>query len=266
MALKMFISAKRFYRLCWLIGLTVSLCTAMVFAMKQYGEADFGSAFSVKAEGADRQLQDLQESFALCAQHTNTSPQFLQSLVFPEIMRYQQWKDDVETESLRTLYVQLGEAYADFSIGPFQMKPSFAKAVEEKAVALLSPALLRELELQYTTADPVMIRMQRVERLSDAAWQMVYLTAFVSICHRLYGHKKFASEEERLSWYATVYNAGFQQSDAMIAEKIKAHHFYLQQGMPGKKFRYAAVARWCYQRLLAKQNERTIARTAAVQY
>lgn len=236
------------------MGLTGMLCTVLVFAMKQYSTADFGTAFSGKAEQARKQLQRMKEGFALCANYTHTSPQFLQSLVFPELMRYQQWKDDVETESLRTLYVQLGEAYADFSIGPFQMKPSFASAVEEKARALLAPALLQELGLPYDTHDPALVREQRVERLADADWQLVYLTAFIAICHRLYQHRSFADEQERLSWYATVYNAGFQQSDAAIVQKTREHHFYLQQGMPGKKFRYAAVAEWCYRDLVLNED------------
>lgn len=53
--------------------------------------------------------------------------QRLQAIVFPEIMRYNGLKDGIETESLRTLYVQFGEDYADFSIGLFQMKPCFAQ-------------------------------------------------------------------------------------------------------------------------------------------
>jgi hypothetical protein len=184
--------------------------------------------------------------FALCAPLCQVSPRFMQALVFPEVMRYNTLKDGIETESLRTLYVQLGEEYANFSIGLFQMKPTFAETVETKAKQLLPDSIYNELQLTYTASTAEDIRMERVERLQDKEYQLVYLTAFVAICNKLYQQHAFANETEKLQWYATVYNAGFDKSDSYIAAKIKQDNFYLQQGMPGKKFRYAAVAGWYF--------------------
>ena len=47
------------------------------------------------------------------------------SIVFPELVRYSALRDKMEITLLKTLYVNLGEDYANFSIGQFQMKPSF---------------------------------------------------------------------------------------------------------------------------------------------
>jgi hypothetical protein len=85
-----------------------------------------------------------------------------------------------------------------------------------------------------------------VERLQDTDWQMVYLTAFIAICNKSYSNKKFSSSTEKLQWYATVYNAGFNKTDEFISKKIMQDNFYLSQQMPGKKFKYAAIAGWYY--------------------
>jgi hypothetical protein len=173
----------------------------------------------------------------------------IQSIAFSEVMRYNQLKDDIETESLKTLYVQFGEEYANFSIRLFQMKPTFAQQVEEKAKQLLNDSVYKYLQLNYEENDSEEIRMTRVERLQDNEWQLVYLTAFICVCDELYKTKSFKTEVEKLQWYATVYNAGFDKTDNYIAKKIKEDNFYLEQGMPNKKFKYAAIASYYFQNL-----------------
>jgi hypothetical protein len=41
--------------------------------------------------------------------------------------------------------------------------------------------------------------------------------------------------------------AGFDRTNAYLEKKIEQENFYLEQGMPGKKFRYAAIVKWIYQ-------------------
>ena len=48
------------------------------------------------------------------------------AVIFPELVRYSALRDKIEITLLKALYINLGEEYANFSIGPFQMKPSFA--------------------------------------------------------------------------------------------------------------------------------------------
>jgi hypothetical protein len=245
--IRRFISAKKFYSIIIILG-TGLLAAGFVYVKNWYGHPDFGHTFGTKAEKAEKRLQRQQEGFEICASLCNETPRFLQALVFPEVMRYNSLKDGIETESLRTLYVQFGAGYANFSIGLFQMKPTFAAAVETKAKQLLPDSIYRELQLDYQVTDAEEIRRERVNRLQDEECQMVYLTAFTAICHRLYAYKKFGGNIEKLQWYATVYNAGFDKPDEYISKKISQEHFYLEQGMPGKKFRYSAIATWFYEK------------------
>ncbi|MFM9907700.1 MAG: hypothetical protein ACKVOW_00055 [Chitinophagaceae bacterium] len=238
--------AKKLYKLTAITLLCFGAIAISVLAKNKYSDPDFGKTFDSKSVIATKQLAALEKKFTLCNSICNKSNAFMQSIVFAEVMRFSQLKDDIETESLRTLYVQLGEEYANFSIGLFQMKPSFAAQVEEKAKQLLPDSIYNELQLAYTATIPENIRTERVERLQDADWQLIYLTAFICICNVVYKDNVFTNDRTRLQWYATVYNAGFDKSDVYITQKIDQDNFYLSQHMPGKKFKYAAIAAWYF--------------------
>jgi hypothetical protein len=246
----MFIYARRIYnRALLMLTIALVLFAFFVYAKKKYAATAFGKEFYAKAEQARNRLDQLNTAFELCAGICHTKKQLLKAIVFPEVMRYSEWKDDIETESLRVLYVQFGKEYADFSVGLFQMKPSFAEQVEEKARLLLPVNIYNELQLGYQSNDAQIIRQERIDRLRDADWQLVYLTSFVALCNEWYKDHCFSSELERLQWYATVYNAGLDRSNEYIAKKISQEQFYFIQGMPGKKFRYAALATYAYEHM-----------------
>jgi hypothetical protein len=217
-----------------------------VFAKKIYSNTNFGKTFGVKSIAAEKKLDAMQDNFLLCSKLCGCNVRFMQSIVFPEVMRYSSLKDGIETESLRTLYVQFGEEYANFSIGIFQMKPTFAQQLETKVLALLPDSIYKELQLAYENTNEEDIRMQRVERLQDDNWQLIYLTAFILICKEQYKSKIFVSDVEKLQYYATIYNAGFNKPDEYILKKIKEANFYLENGMPDKKFKYAAMASYLF--------------------
>jgi hypothetical protein len=243
----MSISVKKKYKGAVAFGLLIMISSLFLFATRIYRNADFGSAFGDKSAIARTKLAAMQDLFETCAPLCKADASFMQAIVFPEVMRYNTLKDGIEAESLRTLYVQFGKEYADFSIGLFQMKPSFAEEVENKSAALLSKKIQKELQLQYISTDEETIRRERVERMQDKEWQLIYLTAFVAICNETYKTKNFNKPIDKLQWYATVYNAGFNRTDEYISKKTEKEHFYLQQDMPGKKFRYAAIASWYFQ-------------------
>lgn len=240
----MYIYAKKLSKTIAVLVTAVIICLAFIYA--KYSRNDFGKTFGSKAFAAEQKLKSMQDNFSLCGKLCNADVKFMQGIVFPELMRYNSLKDDVEAESLRTLYVQFGADYANFSIGLFQMKPSFAIQVENKATQLLPDSILKELQLQYKSTGEEAVRMERVERLQDEDWQLVYLTAFVCLCNKMYSNKIFSSPTEKLQWYATVYNAGFDKTDTYISNKIRQDNYYLSQDMPGKKFKYAAISAWFY--------------------
>ena len=54
------------------------------------------------------------------------------AVVFPELVRYSALMDFMETTAVKALYQQKGVKGADFSIGRFQMKPSFVADLERQ--------------------------------------------------------------------------------------------------------------------------------------
>lgn len=238
---------KQFYKVELLVLAIILIVVLFINAKKIYSNADFGKTFGVKATRANTRMQAMQQSFEICSGISEHSVSFMQSIVFPEVMRYNTIKDGIESESLKTLYVQFGEEYANFSIGIFQIKPSFAETVETKCKQLLPVEIYQELQLNYNEKTAENIRAKRIERLLDEDWQLIYLSGFIVVCNKIYCNKKFINDTEKLQWYATVYNAGFDKSEEYIYKKITEANFYLAQQMPGKKFKYAAIATWYYQ-------------------
>ena len=229
------ISVKK-YCSCWL------LCCCLWLPVSSGGTIQEDTVFAQRAAAAIRSIGQWSADFHLAAARSGLSQRFLEAIVFPEVLRYSRLRDGLETESLRTLYVQLGADYADFSIGLFQMKPSFAETVEQR----LTSADLQRLQLGYTESQPESIRLQRVQRLQDPRWQLRYLTAFVLLCREICRNHRFISEEERMQWYALLYNGGLQADASWIRRRIAEDNRYLAAQMPGHRFRYAALATWYY--------------------
>ncbi len=243
---KKYMYAKRYYKIAVFVVAGILIFMLLSSAKRIYGHSDFGNTFGTKSILAEKKLNAMQQKFKLCSGICESNTTFMQSIVFPEVMRYNALKDGIESESLKTLYVQFGAEYANFSIGIFQMKPSFAVQVENKCRELLPANIYEELQLNYQDKTPENIRAKRIERLMDDDWQMIYLTGFIAICNKTYSYKNFLNEAEKLQWYATVYNAGFYNTDQYILNKISAANFYLNQQMPEKKFKYAAISKWYY--------------------
>lgn len=69
--------------------------------------------------------------FKAIGSKAGVSARFLFALVAPEISQFGYLSDRAQTYILKVMYVQRGKAYADFSIGRFQMKPSFIERLEQ---------------------------------------------------------------------------------------------------------------------------------------
>lgn len=166
-------------------------------------------------------------------------PRFMVSVVFPEIVRFSEVSNLMETASLELLYVRFGKYYADFSIGRFQMKPSFVEKLEAhiKAYDFYAFSAL----ITYPDTSAKMMRKERLKRLRDSQWQFQYLAAFYWIVQ----HKfplEWTSEAERLKFYATAYNRGFDQNLEEIKKWISKTTFPYGPGYRGRQYAYSEIA------------------------
>ena len=175
---------------------------------------------------------------SVCRQQL-VSAKFITALVFPELIRYNAVVDRLETGSLETLYVRLGKDYADFSVGCFQMKPSFAERLEKEPEATALFGLPPE-------QNEVQTRISRVERLENEHWQLLYLVAFLKVCETRFKHLTFRNDTEKLRFFATAYNAGYWKPEATLLA-FQHRYFYRPGNLPtGKTYNYADIATFAF--------------------
>ena len=171
------------------------------------------------------------------------------SIIFPELVRYSALRDKMEITLLKTLYVNLGEEYADFSIGQFQMKPSFAEMIREKAPAVLGHRSGISFQKKSDFDDIKDFRKTIVNDLEDPATQINYLIAFIKICDRNY-RTGLEDEVSRVKFLATAYNFGFDKSAAEIENMIDKK-FFSTRLIKTENYSYAEVSLFWYKQFVS---------------
>ncbi len=129
------------------------------------------------------------------------------AIVFPEMIRWSAFKNFIETTALETMYVSNGKSTVDFSIGYFQMKPSFIEDLEIYIAQHPSVQSFDFIVLKDKT--PKECRAERIERLKDWAWQIRYAHVYWAVANDVFKNKIFKNATERVRFYATAYNYGF---------------------------------------------------------
>ena len=168
----------------------------------------------------------------------------LMAIVFPELIRYNTVFDAIEINSLKYLYVSEGKDYADFSVGYFQMKPSFAEMVEHdlagsKDTYFISRSKLRGL---YNLADNEPNRKARIARITNIEMQVEYLCAFYKICEQKFEDKTFSSSTEKVRFFSTCYNAGYQRTYESLQTFQEKKYYHTGKLFTSERYNYAAIS------------------------
>jgi hypothetical protein len=132
---------------------------------------------------------------------------FLLPIVFPECMRFSVIQNSIETNALEIFYTKFGKEYSDFSIGRFQMKPSFVETLE--AFVLLDKKLHNEFGFILMKEESQGARSLRIDRLKNINWQIIYLSCFYKIVEIRFHNLSFLTIADKINFYATAYNVGF---------------------------------------------------------
>jgi hypothetical protein len=146
------------------------------------------------------------------------------AVIFPELVRYSALRDKMEITLLKALYINLGEDYANFSIGQFQMKPSFAELIREQAPSVMGRRSGIVFKNPSEYEDISYYRKSIVTDLEDPITQFNYLIAFLKICEKKYKTNR-KDEITRLKFLATAYNYGIDKIASQIEEMIDKKYF-----------------------------------------
>jgi hypothetical protein len=173
------------------------------------------------------------------------------ALIFPELVRYSALSDKMEVTLLKALYINLGEEYANFSIGVFQMKPSFAVIIREKATAVLDRKSGIIFKDSSEFDDIRNFRKSIVTDLEDPKYQLFYLIVFLKICEEKY-RTNLKDIVSRVKFLATAYNYGIDKTADQIESMIDKK-FFNTRLFKTENYSYADVSLfWYNQYMVAK--------------
>lgn len=162
------------------------------------------------------------------------------SVVFPELIRYSSLRDKAETLSLQSLYQKYGHKYSDFSIGHFQMKPSFAEDLEKNV--LRSKTEYEKPVYEYDTSDTEDARRSRLKRLTSPEGQVTYLADFMNVMKNKAEMIWKDNDSLKVRYLATAYNCGFYRDSSVIWLKMEEKNFYTGWIVPETLFNYSLIS------------------------
>lgn len=166
------------------------------------------------------------------------------AVIFPELVRYSALRDKMEITLLKALYINLGEEYANFSVGHFQMKPSFASVICSEAPAALTKRSGISFAGVSEYDDIKDYRKALLADLEDTRLEFNYFVAFFKLCVKKYDLKKL-DELSRLRFISTAYNYGIDRSAEQI-EAMKEKKFFSTKIYPSITYCYADVSVFWY--------------------
>ena len=154
----------------------------------------------------------------------------------------------MEITLLKTLYVNLGEDYANFSIGQFQMKPSFAEQIREKAPAVMGYHSGISFNNSSDFDDIKDFRKTIIKDLEDTKIQLNYLIAFIKICEKDFQTDRM-DERSQVKFLATAYNFGIEKKEADIDSMICKKYFNTKM-FKTENYSYAEVSLFWYKQYI----------------
>jgi hypothetical protein len=176
------------------------------------------------------------------------------AVIFPELVRYSALRDKMEITLLKTLYRNLGDDYADFSVGAFQVKPSFAEKIRELPPALLGRKVNSLFRKKSSFSEEHDFRASVISDLENPESEINYIIAFFRFCDKRFNLTE-KDEPSKIRFLATAYNTGFWKSYDEI-ENMADRKFFNTKLFKTENYSYADVALYWYnQYLIASQRQ-----------
>jgi hypothetical protein len=211
----------------------------LLFVSSGKAQENYRKIFSSDYERAIHFLQSEQKWMDEIIVSYGLEPREVKAIIFPELIRYNSIQDKIETFALESLYIQYGKAYANFSIGPFQIKPSFAENVEIDFLRKIDPAKSGVLD----TTQTINARDSRLQRLKNSMQMLRYVCMFFNILERKY--PSWNSEEEKIKFFASAYNSNYRNRGQEI-RNFATKKFFHTGLAASKKYSYADIAWFFY--------------------
>jgi hypothetical protein len=211
---------------------------------------DYKEIFGKNWIKAELFLNENREWINKSLEEYNTSYKEAIAVIFPELVRYSALQDKIEITLLKALYINLGEEYANFSIGHFQMKPSYAEKIREGAHMFPEFVSRGYLKGAGSYDDVKSYRASIVEDLEKPGTEILYLIMFIKICEKQFGTEMMKTNE-KIRFLATAYNYGFWKEKERIVSMVDKKYFSTSLA-GGVKYSYADISEFWYNKTSEK--------------
>ncbi len=166
------------------------------------------------------------------------------AVVFPELVRYSALRDKMEITMLKTLYRNLGDDYANFSVGVFQVKPAFAGEIHERVFTGTDKELRSLFRKRSSFPNKRLYRASIISDLENPETELNYLIAFYRLCEKRFGNE-WPDKESKIRFFATAYNTGRLNNENEI-KAMSEKKFFNTKLFKTENYSYAEVALYWY--------------------
>src|SRR5579871_3624713 len=199
----------------------LSAAFGLLFVFSGYAQNDFKKIFGSDYTDAEDFLKK-EKWMVDRIREFKLQPREVFAVIFPELIRYRSIQDKIEIFALKSLYTQYGTAYANFSVGRFQLKPSFAEQLEKDFLKIPDhPQIRFDAKDTINNEDS---RSRRLKRLEDNKAMVDYLCCFFIVMEKL--HPKWKNDEDKIKFLSAAYNCGYEKSDEEIRSFITKKFFH----------------------------------------
>jgi len=185
--------------------------------------ADYAQVFGKDWTRAAQFVSDHHDEWKATFDLFEVDSRMAEAIVFPELIRYSMWQDEIEQAAVNGLYVSKGTQGANFSVGRFQMKPSFAEEVEKE---WNRSALAQAYGFVFNIQQNAEARRSRIRRLVTTEGQCRYLAIFIRLQLLRHPQLQQLSPEEQVGCLATIYNGSFTASWTDVIKGRHASHYH----------------------------------------
>ncbi len=215
---------------------------AVIMVMIMPVTEDFREIFADHYESSIEYVADRNNYIDSLAAEFEIHNEILIAIIFPELIRYSIIRDFIEVNTLEIVYVNTG--MADYSIGPLQIKPSFAVKIEE--LVKNNPYFDHiASKFSYSSRIEVEKRKQRLLRLKNFRSQLLYAGVFQKYMYRRFSWLNDTSIEYQVKFLSTAYNYDFMASRKDIENYMEEAFFPWGAHNNRKKYNYADIS-WYY--------------------
>jgi len=223
------------------------ICAGILFntGVEARASLDYRQIFQEKYAQAMERLEETRFYFKKSAL-SQEEQKILIPVIFPELLRYSKFQDSFEVQALELMYIPGGIKKADYSIGLFQMKPSFVESLERWVFRFPQLSFFREI-LRFRAANPAAVKKERLRRLQSIAWQIKYLRCFYAILKLRFPFLQETSVQEIILFVSSAYNTGFENKQEKIKANLGLKRFPHGPSYRGTQYNYSDVAWYFYE-------------------